>query len=216
MSSLKTTTLQPESGHVYVDGGLSVSSTTSINGSLDTITTSSIGGLATLLNNARSDGPVSCATAPTLGVHLANKNYTDGVMKGSGRLVFFGVYIGGTNGYKASITLPAGTFKMKVEALYSEFLASGNGSSEATVTLSSTWGSSTSVSNTRTHYMTNAVGTCGGYFKDAAIISGTSATSFTLNDSTTADFSVSLTDARVAGVGNFLEFYWCKVYFYAV
>lgn len=214
MSSLKTTTLQPESGHVYVNGALSVASNTSVGSDLTVNGNFRVGGLLTVYGNVRADAPISCGTTPTLDTHLANKSYVDSVLYRAGRLVFFGVYPGEPDGFKASITLPAGTFKMKVDALYTMYMASGDGSATATVTLSSTWGSSATASNTRTHNMTNSVGTCGGYFNDSAIISDTS-TSFTLASSTTADFSASTTHTVSVGSANAPVVSWYKVHFYS-
>ena len=214
MSSLKTTTLQPESGHVYVDGALSVASTTAVGSDLIVGGNFRVGGLLTVYGNVRADAPISCGTTPTLDTHLANKSYVDSVLYRAGRLVFFGVYPGEPDGFKANITLPAGTFKMKVEALYNIYLAS-DGSATATVTLSSTWGSSATVSNTRTHNMTNYTGTCGGYFTDSAIISDTTTTSFNLGSSTTAAFSASTTHTVSAGSASAPVVSWYKVHFYS-
>ena len=213
MSSLKTTTLQPESGHVYVDGALSVASNTSVGSDLIVGRNFRVGGLLTVYGNVRADAPISCGTTPTLDTHLANKSYVDSVLYRAGRLVFFGVYPGEPDGFKANITLPVGTFKMKVEALYTMYMGSGDGSATATVTLSSTWGSSATVSNTRTHNMTNYVGSCGGNFKDSAIISETTA-SFPLEDSTTAEFSASTTHTVSGGAATSVVS-WYKVHFYS-
>lgn len=217
MSSLKTTTLQPESGHVYVDGALSVASNTSVGSDLIVGRNFRVGGLLTVYGNVRADAPISCGTTPTLDTHLANKSYVDSVLYRAGRLVFFGVYPGEPDGFKASITLPAGTFKMKVEALYTIYMASFDNFVTPTVTLSSTWGSSATVSNTRTHNMNNSTGTCGGYFNDSAIIGETSA-SFPLEDSTTADFSASITMTYTAAGNGFADqpvVSWYKVHFYS-
>lgn len=214
MSSIKTTKIQPESGHLYVDGNMTVAPSTVVQSDFIVGGNLTVGGLLVVNNDIRADTPISCATTPTLATHLANKSYVDGVMKRAGQLVFFGVYPGVPNGFKASITLPAGTFKMKVDALYTMYMASGNGSATATVTLSSTWGSSATASNTRTHNMTNYVGSCGGYFNDSAIISDTS-TSFTLASSTTADFSASTTHTVSVGSASAPVVSWYKVHFYS-
>ena len=215
MSSLKTTTLQPESGHVYVNGALSVASNTAVGSDLIVGGNFRVGGLLTVYGNVRADAPISCGTPPTLNTHLANKSYVDSVLYRAGRLVFFGVYPGEPDGFKATITLPAGTFKMKVEALYTMYMASGDGIATATVTLSSTWGSSATVSNTRTHNMTNYTGSCGGYFTDSAIISDTTNTSFNLGSSTTADFSASTTHTVSVGSATAPVVSWYKVHFYS-
>jgi hypothetical protein len=116
----------------------------------------------------------------------------------------FGAFVGGL----AVITLPPGTYKMKVDAIYALFVNGGGGAANSTSTLDATWGSVVSASNTTGHRIGKATG-CGGYLWDVTKNIAVSS-SFELLTTTSNTLTISAT--ATVGVP---DPYSCTVSFYA-
>ena len=115
---------------VPISGSLEVGSVVAAGCSAGNMTVSgnyNANGLVTLANGAILNS-VSCSVAPTASQHLANKSYTDSVLNGSGKLVYFKAFTGSeivTWDYAVPTTvfgnitnLPDGNYKLYAEAFY--------------------------------------------------------------------------------------------------
>jgi hypothetical protein len=123
---------------VPISGSLEVGSVVAAGCSAGNMTVSgnyNANGLVTLANGAILNS-VSCSVAPTASQHLANKSYTDSVLNGSGKLVYFKAFTGSeilawdyptvpTTVFGSITNLPDGNYKLYAEAFYTISGSSG-------------------------------------------------------------------------------------------
>jgi hypothetical protein len=206
MSNLKVKTINEAGSPMCVSSVLSTLYGINVSNNLNVNGTSYISGNSTF-DTVLANAICSCAATPTLASHLANKGYVDGRNVQKGQLVYFYAF-GGYGSQLAVITLPPGTYKMKVDAIYALFVNGGGGAANSTSTVTGTWGSDVSASNTTDHRIGKATG-CGGYLWD---ITKNIAVSSSFQLLTTTSNTLSITATATVGVP---DPYSCTVSFYA-
>jgi hypothetical protein len=207
MSNLKVKTINEAGSPMCVSSVLSTLYGITVSNNLNVNGTSYISGNSTF-DTVLAKSICSCAATPTLASHLANKGYVDGRNIQKGQLVYFYAF-GGCGSELAVITLPPGTYKMKVDAIYAVFVNGGAGAANYTSTVTGTWGSVVSASNTTNHRIGNTKG-CGGYLWD---ITKNIAVSSSFELLTTTSNTLSITATTF--VGYIPDPYSCTVSFYA-
>jgi len=131
MSILNVNNLVPISGSLEVGSVVAAGCSA---GRMDVVGNYNANGLVTLANGAILNS-VSCSVAPTASQHLANKSYTDSVLNGSGKLVYFKAFTGSeivtwdyavpTTVFGSITNLPDGNYKLYAEAIYTISGSSG-------------------------------------------------------------------------------------------
>jgi hypothetical protein len=132
MSILNVNNLVPISGSLEVGSVVAAGCSA---GRMDVVGNYNANGLVTLANGALLNS-VSCSVAPTASQHLANKSYTDSVLSGSGKLVYFKAFTGSeilawdyptvpTTVFGNITNLPDGNYKLYAEAIYTISGSSG-------------------------------------------------------------------------------------------
>jgi hypothetical protein len=211
MSSLKLKTINEAGSPLFVDGGLSTPYGITVSNTLNVNSTSYISANSTFTDTVTMNAICSCATTPTLGNHLANKGYVDNRNVAKGQLVCFYAFETLGNGL-STITLPPGTYKMRVDSICSLYIPSGNGGTQPVTTITGTWGSAATATKAKSHYLINISGSCGAYIWD---ISTDSAVSPAFTVSTTTSNSLSINVTTTGGVLDLNNGASCRVSFYS-